>query len=223
MTKVCAFPRRRHLSYIGPEALPVLLTAATNTQGQQIQWEIIEDIGNLGTDGQPALPALLTWNHDPNEWVRIGALHALFAIEPKPDILLPVLASGLKDPGNMVRRDAAAFLDVLGKGDPRSLPQLLKALNDPNWQVQTNAMSELSRLADRPEIVVPLVAEKLHDENKMLRRSAAFTLGDLGGKQAFNALMGATEDADRSVREAVFQSLKRIDPVALKKSGKQFH
>ena len=47
--------------------------------------------------------------------------------------------------------------------------------------------------------------------------------GISGGQTAFKALMQATDDPDGFVREAVFQSLKRIDAVALEKSGKRFY
>jgi HEAT repeat protein len=210
------------LSYLGPEAVPVLLTAATNAQGQHIQWEIIDDMANFGTNGAAAVPALVAWSRDPDDWVRLGALHALCSVAKSPEVVLPVLAADLKDSSNLVRRDAAESLGALGKGDTNSLPLLLKALNDPDWQVRTGAIGGLGRLGEQRETVLPLIREKLHDENRIIRRCSAFALGDLGGKAAFDALMEATGDGDGFVREAVFKSLREIDPVALQKSGKQF-
>ncbi len=71
--------------------------------------------------------------------------------------------------------------------------------------------------------ILPLIIKKLHHENQVVRRCAAFALGDIGGGAAFKALMEATDDPDGFVREAVFQSLKKTDPVALEKSGKRFY
>jgi hypothetical protein len=41
------------LSCLGPDALPILLAAATNLHGQHIQWEVIEDIGHFGMSLSP--------------------------------------------------------------------------------------------------------------------------------------------------------------------------
>jgi HEAT repeat protein len=103
------------------------------------------------------------------------------------------------------------------------LPALLNALHDPDWQVRSGAVGGLGKLGTQKSVVLPLLGEKLHDENRIIRRCAAFALGDVGGKEAFDALIGSTEDADGFVREAVFQSLKRIDAEALARSGKRFH
>jgi HEAT repeat protein len=69
---------------------------------------------------------------------------------------------------------------------------------------------------------LPLLARKLHDSNRILRRCAALALGELGSPGAFAVLLEAVLDPDDSAREAVFQSLKKIDPVALEQSGKKF-
>jgi HEAT repeat protein len=99
---------------------------------------------------------------------------------------------------------------------------LIKALDDPNWQARTGAIAALGRLSDQKEEIFPLIVQKLKDNNRIVRRVAALSLGNMGGKAAFDALMLVTDDPDGGVREAVFQSLKKIDPVALEKSGKQF-
>ncbi|MDB6110211.1 MAG: lyase domain protein repeat-containing protein [Pedosphaera sp.] len=211
------------LSYLGPDAVPVLLTAATNLHGQHIQWEIIDDMANFGTNGAAAKPALLNWSKDPDEWVRLGALHAYVAIEDNKSAKVEFLLKALKDPNELVRRDAAGYLGDVAEGQSSALPALLKALNDPDWQVQTGAVEGLGKLGSEKATVLPLLVKKLHDENRILRRCAAFALGDLGGKEAFDALMKSTDDPDGFVREAVFQSLKRIDANALERSGKKFH
>ena len=211
------------LSYLGPDALPVLLEAATNIQGQHIQWELIQNLGNFGSNGIPAIPALIGWCHDKDAWVRLGAVNALGQIGQQPEIVIPVLLAALEDPDPLVRRDASEALGGFGKGAKAALPDLIKALDDPDWQTQTGAIGGLGRIGEQREIVLPLLVRKLHDENRIVRRCAAFALGNLGGKDAFDALMRATDDPDGFVREAVFQSLKGIDAQALAKSGKKFY
>jgi HEAT repeat protein len=213
----------KSLSYLGSEAVPVLLNAATNLQGQHIQWEFINDMANFGTNGAAAKPTLLKWSQDPDEWVRLGALHAFVAIEGNKSATVSFLLRALNDTNELVRRDAAEELGIVAQGQKDVLPALLNALRDPDWQVRSGAIGGLGKLGADKAVVLPLLVEKLHDENRIIRRCAAFALGDVGGKQAFDALMGSTEDPDGFVREAVFQSLKQIDAEALARSGKKFH
>jgi HEAT repeat protein len=211
------------LSYLGSDALPVLLQAATNIQGQHIQWELIQNLGNFGSNGAPAIPALIAWCSDNDAWVRLGAVNALGQIGQRPELVMPVLLAALKDPDPLVRRDAAEALAAFSKDAKTVVQDLIKALDDRDWQTRTGAIAGLGRIGEQPEIVVPLLMKQLRDQNRIIRRVAAFALGDIGGKDAFDSLMTATDDPDDFVREAVFQSLKKIDPQALEKSGKKFY
>lgn len=211
------------LSYLGPDAVPVLLAAATNLQGQQLQWEVIQDLGHFGTNGIAAIPALLAWTHDKDQEVRLGAVNAVGAIGQQPEVVIPVLLAALRDSDPLVRRDAAEALGNFGKAAKSAVSALIQALDDPDWQAQTGAIGGLGRIGEQREVVVPKLVKKLHDPNRIVRRCAGFALGDMGGQAAIKASMVATDDPDDSVREAVFQSLKRIDPEALRRSGKKFY
>jgi HEAT repeat protein len=112
-------------------------------------------------------------------------------------------------------------LGGVGQGRPEVFAALVSALNDP--VSQTGAILGIAKLRMQTEQVVRLLVEKLHHETAVVRRCAAFALGDLGGTEAFGVLMKSTEDPDGFVREAVFQSLKRIDADALERSGKKFY
>jgi len=109
------------LSYLGADAVPVLLTVATNFQGQQLQWEIIGHMANFGTIGAAAKPALLNWSKDANHWVRLGALHAYVAIEDDKAATASFLSIALKDPDELVRRDAAEYLKHAAQGQKNAL------------------------------------------------------------------------------------------------------
>jgi HEAT repeat protein len=211
------------LSYLGPDAVPVLLTAATNFERSQIQWEIIQDIANFGTNGAAAKPAILKWSKSTNVLVRLGAMHAYLAIEGDKTAKVAFLLNGLKDPEESVRSDAAEFLGDVGQGQENLLPAMLHASEDPSWQVQSSAIEGLGKLGVNKPLVLPLLVKKLHDNDKRVRRCAAFALGDLGGTDSFDALMSAVDDPDEFVRGPVFHSLEKIDPVALARSGKTFH
>jgi len=211
------------LSYLGPEAVPVLLNAATNFHGRHEQWILIDNMAHFGTNGAAAKPALLAWSRDPDEWVRLGVLHAYVEIETNKSTVISFLTVELNDSNELVRRDAVEALGYVAQGRADVLPLLLNALNDPDWQVRSGAITGLGAIGVEKTKVLPLLVQQLHDYNRILRRCAAFALGDVGGKAAFDALMDSTDDPDGFVREAVFHSLKQIDPDALARSGKKFY
>lgn len=144
-------------------------------------------------------------------------------IGQKPELVIPVLLAALRDPDPLVRRDAAEALGGFGKQAKAYVPDLIKPLDDPDWQTRTGAIMALGTIGEQPEVVLPLLVKQLHDDNRIIRRCAGFALGYIGGQATFDALMQAPADPDGFVREAVFQSLKKIDPQALEKSGKKFY
>jgi HEAT repeat protein len=210
------------LSYLGPEALPILLGAAANSPSPEFQRDVIHVLGNFGPDGAPAIPALIAWSRHEDSWIRLWAVHALGRIAQQPAAVIPVLLSALKDSEAIVRREAAQALGRYGQAASHAVPDLLRSADDADWHAQPGAIAALVQIGGQPDVVLPLLVRKLHDGNWILRRCAAVALGDFGGQKAFDALMEAADDPQGFVREIVFQSLKRIDPVALEKSGRTF-
>ncbi|MDB6121418.1 MAG: repeat-containing protein [Pedosphaera sp.] len=210
------------LSHLGPEAVPAMLRAAKNVQGQHIQWEIILNMGNFGTNGAAAIPALIVWAHDKDAWVRAGAVSALGNIAREPGMVVPVLSAKLKDPDPLVRRYTAGALGYFGKDARVATPELIRTLDDPEWDVRRETILTLASIGERPEIVVPLLAKKLQDIDERVRRDAGLALGEIGGQAAFDALMVATDDPDMDARSTIFEALRKIDAKALEKSGKRF-
>jgi hypothetical protein len=104
------------LSYLGPDAVPILLSAATHFEGQPLQYMIIEDLANFGTNGAAAKPAILNWSRDPDSQVRLGALHTYVAIEEDKQVVVSFLFNAMKDSDNLVRRDAEDFLKEIDPG-----------------------------------------------------------------------------------------------------------
>jgi HEAT repeat protein len=102
-----------------------MLTAVTNLQGVHHRWELIRQFGILESNGAPAIPALIAWAHDKDEWVREGAVSALGEIGQQPEAVVPVLRSvALTDPQWLERRDAA---EALGSFGPEVIPDLIKS------------------------------------------------------------------------------------------------
>jgi hypothetical protein len=181
------------ISYLGPDAIVPMLTIATNLQGRHELWELLYNFGNLGTNGSPAVPALIHWANDPDYWVRAGVVNALGGIGMRPDMSVPVLLNALEqDSDSMVRRDAANALGFFADDSEAVLPALVKALNDPDWQARGGALHGLGKIQNQPKVVVPLIAPFLYDHNNVIQRSAAYALRDLGSEDGYRALLQAS-------------------------------
>jgi hypothetical protein len=192
------------ISYLGPDAIEPMLTAATNMQGRHEVWELLHNFGNLGTNGASAVPALIHWANDPDYFVRDGVVSALGAIGKRPDIALPVILNALEhDSNGMVRRDAAEALGAFANDSDAVLPELIKMLKDPNWEAREGALSGLGKISDKPDVVIPLVVPFLSDENSVIERSAAYALLELDCRTAYNALV---ENNNPNIGDIVYQA-----------------
>ena len=180
------------ISYLGPDAIIPMLTVATNMHGQHELWELLHNFQNLGTNGAPAVPALIHWAHDPDYWVRDGVVSALGGIGQRPDLAVPILLTALHDSNSMVRRDAAEALGAFANDSETVLPQLIKTLNDSDWEARGGALTGLGKIRNRPETVVPLIVPYLFNNNPVIQRSAAYALRDLGSEAGFSALLRAS-------------------------------
>ena len=198
---------------VGVEAIPVMLTAVTNLQGNHHRWELIKQFGILESNGVPAVPALVAWARDKDSWVRDGAVSALGEIGQQAEVVLPVLrAAAATDPDHMVRRDAA---EALGGFGAVAMPDLIRANSDPDWYVRTGVMGGLGKLAlERPDVVLPLLDQGLHDDNWIVRRSAAYALGFSGSKAAYDKLMAANNVAE--IGDIIYQIRATVSPETLK-------
>ncbi|MGC3958839.1 MAG: HEAT repeat domain-containing protein, partial [Verrucomicrobiota bacterium] len=144
------------ISYLGPEAIVPMLTAATNLQGRHEVWELLHNFGNLGADGAPAVPAIIHWVNDPDYFVRAGVVTALGEIGQRPDLAVPVLLNALeRDSNSMVRRDAATALGSFAKDSDAILPALTNALKSSDWEARGGALSGLGKIRSKPKVFFP--------------------------------------------------------------------
>jgi hypothetical protein len=192
------------ISYLGPDAIVPMLTTITNMQGKHEVWELIHNFQNLGTNGAPAVPALIHWTNDPDYFVRDGVVSALGGIGQRPDLAVPVLLNVLEhDSNGMVRRDAAEALGAFANDSDAVLPELTKLLKDPDWQARDGALSGLGNIRDKPEVVIPLIVPFLSDPNPVVERSAAYALLNLNCRTAYDVLV---ENNNSNIGDIVYQA-----------------
>jgi len=108
--------------------------------------EAAESLGELGADGKPALPALLSALGDEGERVRQNVLRAIIAIGPDENTIQP-LTNSLKDSDNEVRALSASALGQLGPSARKSIPALREALHDRDEDVRKEAADALKAIS----------------------------------------------------------------------------
>jgi HEAT repeats len=201
------------ISHLGPDAIVPMLTAATNMAGHHELWELIHNFENLGTNGAPAVPALLQWAKDPDYFVRAGVVSALGGIGKRPDLAVPVLLDTLEhDSNSMVRRDAAEALGAFAEDSDAVLPELIKTLHGNDGEARGGALSGLGRIQSRPETVVPLIAPYLSDKNSVGDRQAAYALLHLGSRAGLLALLRSTNDTAgvTGIADIIYQAVEIV-------------
>ena len=108
--------------------------------------EAADALGDLGADGKPALPALLSALGDEGERVRQNVLRAIIAIGPDETAIQP-LTNSLKDSDNEVRALSANALGQLGPSARKSIPALREALHDRDEDVRKEAADALKAIS----------------------------------------------------------------------------
>jgi HEAT repeat protein len=137
------------LSYMGPDALPPLRDALTNSD-PVVRREALRSIGKL-KDRAPlelgvVLPLLVKGMSDSDSGVRAVGATYLGIIHAAEEQSVPALAKGLEDPDPEVRRASAAALAAFGSGAEPALPALRKASTDRNEDVAREAGRTIVKL-----------------------------------------------------------------------------
>ena len=133
----------------------------------------------LAAIGEPAVPILLETLNNPDELVRMAAVHSLGQIKGDNRII-PALILALSDPEWIVR-DAAA----LGLGDLQAveaIPALVIALSDPEYGVRWSAALALGYIGSPARDAVPALIQALSDPEQVVRQSAADALRSITGQ-----------------------------------------
>jgi HEAT repeat protein len=161
---------------------------------------------------------LTTELRDPEVAVRKAAARALWQLEPplKDASNITALGDALRDKNDFVQAYAARALGRLGPDAKSAAPALLDRLrHDDDPEIRTLSAKALGLMGPvalgplLPEAVAGLI-EGLKNDYVEFREYAARALGQLGAKDAVNALRLSAKDSDEGVRAAAAEALKRI-------------
>jgi HEAT repeat protein len=130
----------------GKAGIPVLLDVLTNRQAYVGVLYLEGAMGQLGTDGQFAVPALVSCLTNKNWGVAVIAARWLGRIRMEPEIVVPALASCLDAPDARVR---SAAIQALGEYRMRAqwaIPSLVRELSDPDNEIRAVARNSLDSI-----------------------------------------------------------------------------
>jgi HEAT repeat protein len=204
------------LGEIGDQrALGPLLGALGRSSLREPVLESLGKIGNLQT-----LPPLLQGLSDPLRIVREVSATALATIQKKISFAdRPLFASAVR---TGISDRAVDFLDemidtsggdlqkaaiaVIGwSGRASGVPHLLALLRDEDMEGPV-----LAAVRSVGADAVPVLLEGLNDEQILVRQVAATVLGDLGRREAEDALIAMLEDENGHVRGSAAEALGKL-------------
>jgi hypothetical protein len=165
-------------------------------------------IGEFGSDGTTAVPALNRAVADPDQRVREAALSSLAKIGAPDADGLPTITRTLEDPESRVRGLAGLALKSMGPAAAPAVPQLIKALNDPELPVRLAAAGALGAIGPKASAAVPALTAKLVDKNegRLMFRTSMLALGAMGpaASAAIPVLQDlARQHPDRTAAETI--------------------
>ncbi len=150
--------------------------------------------------------ALLAAHRSPTETleVRRRALEALSALTD-PEIH-DLIAAAYKHPEEQMR--VSAVFAMGHSGNTRWRSTVLKELENPVPAIRFEAAKAAGELETKK--AVPRLIELLADSDREIQQAVAWSLGQIGGKQAKEALRQAAKGKDEVLREAAEAALEEM-------------
>jgi HEAT repeat protein len=93
---------------------------------------------------------------------------------------------------------------------PRSLDAALRDVKNDKERVRVSALADLARHADAAVAVGAMTAALREDPSPQVRAAAAIALADAGAKDAVDAVLAATSDANARVRQMALIALGEL-------------
>lgn len=119
--------------------------------------------------------------------------------------VIEVLLEALEDPSEEVRD---FIINELGKRKYINLDLIYRKLFNPRWYVKSSILKILG--IRKSPLSLSLIKAVLNDSNADVRRSAAYALGEIGGKEALVLLNKLAKDKNRFVRKSAEEGLNKV-------------
>jgi HEAT repeat protein len=218
------------MKFIGPDALPALLAAATNSQ---TPWRDrllmpIAYIAKQNAESASVVPTLLDLLKDQDARVAEETAAALAYIGAQPHLAVPALIKAAQERRATVRCAALSALADFGSHARPAIPLLIRCLDDDHVDVQMSALRTLGFLRLEPKLVVPALMTCVQDSAKEAsahsrQALAVLVLGRYGkaAESAVPLILPLLDDSHLDLRRSATNALKEIAPEKLQvTSGK---
>jgi HEAT repeat protein len=200
-------PTQNAVRQMGTNALPTLLTMLQAKDSEirsiAIHWldkrsfrwlpasqtvrreMALDGFAALGTNAEPAVPALMALLNHTNCEFRTSAARCLISIWPVAQEAVPVLVQHLRDPDEMVCFFSGQALGAIRKSPELVVPALTERLKGPGMKWGT--LLALGRFGPEAKTAVPLIIPLLNDPDAETRSWAAMSLKAIDSEAAARA------------------------------------
>jgi len=137
------------LKHVGPEALPAVLTLATNSPPKTRFYSLVT-LPSFGANAAAAVPFLIQCLDDNDRTVAGAAEEALTRLDRLA--VFPSLTNALRSPSARVRARAVSCIQWLGIPAGEARPLLNPLLTDPEYEVRRTTTNALQRLSFPPPV-----------------------------------------------------------------------
>ena len=153
----------------------VIIRSMLSNKSAPIRANAAFAIGQFGSEGKPAVPALVSALKDENVNVRLTVAKSLGAIGPDAKAAVPALAKLLDDDVGGVTINAAEALGQIGSA---AVPVLAEKLSDPN--LRALAASVLSEIGPDAKAAVPELVKLLGTDDDATRIEVLLAIAEIG-------------------------------------------
>ena len=162
------------LKLLRAEAAPAVPELIEALNDPRIRWNAAAALGNAGSNGKSALPALNRLLDTGSNRDRLNIAAAIYKLDPAQSAAFAIIIDALKQKNDpKLRKDAAWTLRAMGPVARDAVPDLVKTVKDQNIEVWTTALDALKRITTDNRAAIPALLEKLNSPQAGDRINAA--------------------------------------------------
>ena len=194
------------------------------SQNWNDQVKTAHSLGEMGSDAERAIPALVRVIKTGRAEVRVISLIALLKIDPTMRDMVPILLYSVEGEGQaqepVLEQELGLQQDafwkwgslVRTKVDPSILPLLVDALRESDADIRTLAVLLLGNLARESSEALRYVLEASKDPDKQVRGAVLRVLSRIGPRleEVIPALLAGLKDSEPEVRTYAVIALGRL-------------
>lgn len=198
-----------------PQVIDALLQLLSSDPVEQVRSSAAQSLGALGEKQPRIIDALVQALFNPSSEERVEAYTALKQLGEELPQICDILRSELSSPDPTIRAEAARMLGQIEEEEHlRLIEILLPLLSDGDWRVRAavvDALGNLSKKQAESSDIIDALLPMLIDYSSAVRQASARAfrtiLHENGDRRIIHALLQATYDKDKRVRDAAILAL----------------